>query len=204
MDKNQQLQDRRTRMEEKILGLSREELMIALKKRKGYEPEAEEIIVKEAKRRGLILSESDLDLPQFNPSSGRFTLFPVPESEASRNKILKSLMRSLMIPGVIPVYFGILKFTISKYPEGVGLIFLGLIWISMALIVMLKSERRLLFPMFLLLLLSIVYGGRIMLAYSHLKWADIFIPVVLYLFAFYALYYANSLLKGRQGETLKK
>jgi hypothetical protein len=204
MDKNQQLQDRKSRMEERLLGLSRDELMTALKKRKGYEPEAEEIIVREALRRGLIQSENDLDLPEFSPQSGRFTFFPVPESEVSRNRILKSLMRSLMIPGVIPIYFGILKFAIPKYPEGIGLICAGLIWISMALIVMLKSERRLLFPMFLLLLLSMVYGGRIMIAYSHLRWPDIFIPVVLYLFAFYSMYYAYSLLKGRPREFQKE
>jgi hypothetical protein len=113
-------------------------------------------------------------------------------------------MRSLMIPGLIPVYFGILKFAIPKYQEGIALIFAGAIWILMALIIMLKSERRLLFPMFLLLLLSMVYGGRIMLAYSHLRWTDIFIPVVLYLFALYSLYYAYILLKGKQGEPPKE
>lgn len=201
MDKNQQHQDRKSRMEERILGLSRDELTSALKKRKGYEPVAEEIIVREAIRRGLIESVSDLDLPEFNPPSARFTLFPVPESEVSRNKIIRSLMRSLMIPGLIPIYFGFLKFAIPKYLEGAGLISAGAIWIMMALIVMLKSERRLLFPMFLLLILSIVYAGRIMLAYSYLRWTDIFIPVVMYLFAFYSLYYSNSLLKTRKGES---
>jgi hypothetical protein len=200
MDKNHQPQDRETRMKERILGLSRDELKLALIKRKGYEPEAEEIIVKEAMRRGLIQSEKDLELPEFNPRPGRFTLFPVPESEILGKKIINSLMRSLMIPGVIPVYFGILKFGIQKYPEGAGLICSGLIWILMALVVMMKSERRMLFPMFLLLLLSMVYGGRIMLAYSHLRWTDIFVPVVLYLFALYALFYTNFLLKGRQSE----
>jgi hypothetical protein len=204
MDKNQQPQDRKVRMEERILGLSRDELMIALKKRKGYEPEAEVIIVKEAIRRGLIHSENDLDLPEFNPRPGRFTLFPVPESEILRKKIINSMMRSLMIPGVMPIYFGIMKFGIPKYPEGAGLICSGLIWILMALVVMLKSERRLLFPMFLLLLLSMVYGGRIMLAYSYLRWTDIFIPAVLYLFAFYSLFYTNSLLRGKQRETPKE
>jgi hypothetical protein len=201
MDKNQQPQDRKGRMEESILGLSRDELMIALKKRKGYEPEAEGIITREAIRRGLIQSKNDLELPEFNPRPRRFTLFPVPESDVSRNRILKSLMRSLMIPGVIPIYFGILKFAIPKYPEGIGLICAGAVWILMALIVMQKSERRLLFPMFLLLILSMLYGGRIMLAYSYLRWTDIFIPAVLCLFAFYSLFYANSLLRGKQTET---
>jgi hypothetical protein len=204
MDKNQQTPDRKTRIEEKILGLSRDELMLALKKRKGYEPEAEEIIVKEALRRGMIQSENDLELPEYNLPKRHFTFFPVPESEVSRKKIISSLMRSLMIPGVIPIYFGILKFGIPKYPEGTALIFSGLIWISMALVVMLKSERRLLFPMFLLVLLSLVYGGRIMLAYSHLRWSDIFIPVVLYFFTFYALFYVHYLIRGKQGERPKE
>lgn len=183
------------KMEERILGLSREELLEALKNRKEYKPEAAEIIVRESFRRGLIGSEDDLNSPQFNAAPRRFTIFPCPESEHSRGKIVKSLMRSAMIAGVIPVYYGLLKFSIPKIAEGGILVSVGAIWILMALVIMLKEERKLVFPMFFLLILSSLYAGRIMLAYQHLRWTDIFIPGILFLYLVYCLTYTFVLLK---------
>jgi hypothetical protein len=178
--------------------------MIALKKRKGYEPDAEQIIIREAIRRGLIHSGEDLNSPEFNPPSVRFTIFPNPESEISRGKIIKSLMRSVMIPGVIPVYYGILKFAIPKYLEGAALISVGIFWILMALLVTMKSERRLIFPMLFFLILSMVYAGRIIFAHNHLRWTDILVPVVLYIFALYSLIYSYILTGDKKAETKKE
>jgi uncharacterized membrane protein len=198
MSKSNKREESQLSVEERILDLSREELLTALKKRKGYNPEAEDIIIRESIRRRLITSEEELGNPEFNPPVSRYSFFPDPESEASRNKILMSLMRSLMIPGVIPVYFGILKFGVPKYLEGTAMIISGVIWILMALLVMLKREKRALFPMLFLLVLSAIYAGRILLAYEFLKWTDIFIPVVLYLFAVYGMIYSFILLKNTE------
>jgi len=197
MSKSNKREESQLSMEERILDLSREELLTALKNRKGYVPEAESIIIKESVRRGLIGSEEDLTRPEFNSTAHRFSFFPYPESEATRTRIVRSLMRSLMIPGVIPLYFGVLKFGIPKVVEGTALVSAGLIWIGMALLVMLKQEKRVLMPMFFLLLLSALYAGRIMMFYASLRWTDVFIPAVLYLFAFYALVYSRILLKGK-------
>jgi hypothetical protein len=188
-------------LESRITGLSGDELLTALINRKEYTSEAAEIIVKESLRRGVIHNEDDLLSPQFNPSPRKFSFFPFPETEFSRDKILKSLMRSVMLPGVIPVYFGVMKFSFPKYTEGVILISVGAVWVIMALIVMLKSERRLIIPMAFLLLLSALYAGRIMLAYQHLRWTDIFIPVLLYIFITYCLIYTFILLRKARRET---
>jgi hypothetical protein len=194
------MKNERKDIESGILGLSKEELLTALKNRKGYEPEATEVIIREAIRRGLIDSEDDLLSPEFNPVPARFTFFPCPGSEMARNRIIKSLMRSLMIPGIIPVYFGIMKFGIPKYIEGAALVSLGAIWITMALFIMLRYERKLIYPMTLLLILSMIYAGRILLAHQYPTWTDIFIPVVLYLFAIYSLIYAFILLTVKKQE----
>jgi hypothetical protein len=198
MSKNGRKEETRHSVEEHILDLPREELLTALKNRKGYEPEAEKIIVRESLRRGLIGSEEDLAMPEFNASVRRFSLFPYPDTEATRIRIIRSLMRSLMIPGVIPVYFGILKFGIPKVAEGAALVSAGVIWIGLALLGMLKNERRALWPMFFLLVLSALYSGRLLLAYANLDWVTVFIPIVLYLFAIYALIYSYVLMKGKK------
>jgi len=198
MSKSNKKNEVRRSVEEQILDMTRDELFTALKNRKGYEPEAERFIVAESFRRGLISSEEDLSHPEFNAAPRRFSFFPYPESEAARNRIIKSLMRTMMIPGVIPVYFGIQKFGIPKVVEGSALVGAGVIWIGLALLVMLKNERRALLPLFFLLLLSALYAGRLMMAYATLGWTDIFIPAVLYLFAFYALIYSGVLLKRKK------
>ncbi|HNX79480.1 MAG TPA: hypothetical protein PKJ24_06340 [Prolixibacteraceae bacterium] len=198
MSKNNRKIETRPTVEQQILDLTRDELLLALKNRKGYEQEAGKIIVAESLRRGLISSEEDLLRPEFNAVGPKFSFFPYPESEDTRNRIIKSLMRTMMIPGIIPVYFGIQKFGIPKIAEGSALIGSGVIWIGLALLVMLKNERRALLPLFFLLLLSALYAGRLLMAYAALKWTDIFIPVVLYMFAIYVLIYSYVLLRGKK------
>ncbi len=189
-------QEARHRMVNRINGLSDSDLKIALKKRALYQPEAVDLLILEAKSRGIIHNDEDLQSPEFNAPATGFTLFPCPDSAYMRDKIVRSLMRSVMIAAIIPVYFGITKFEVNKYIEGSALISLGVIWVAMAWFVMERRVRKLIVPMGALALLSILYAGRIMMAYQHLSWTDIFIPVVLYLFTFYALYYTWSLLKG--------
>jgi hypothetical protein len=190
-------QDSHHRAANRINGLSNGELITVLKKRKGYQPEAAELAIQEAIRRGIIHSEQDLVSPEFDLPATKFTLFPNPDSEFVRDKIVRSLMRSLMIVAIIPVYFGVMKYEVSKYVEGTGLISLGVIWVAIAWFIMTKSERRLILPMVLLAVMSMIYAGRILFAYQYLRWTDIFFPVVLYFFIFYALFYARSLLRNR-------
>lgn len=197
MKKKNNAQDSTRPMVDRIQGLSNPELITVLKKRALYQPEAAGMAIQEAIRRGIIHSEEDLHSPEFETSVSRFSIFPYSDSEQIREKIVKSLMRSVMIAAIIPVYFGVMKFLIPKYIEGTCLISTGVIWVAMAWFIMERSERKLILPMIILTVLSIIYTGRIMLAYSHLKWSDYFITIVLYLFIFYALSYTYTLLKNR-------
>jgi hypothetical protein len=104
-------------------------------------------------------------------------------------------MRSLMIVALIPAYFGVMKFGVSKYAEGAGLISLGVIWVAIAWFIMNRAERRLIYPMLLLTFLSMIYAGRICFAYQYLSWTDILFPIILFLFIVYALFYSYTLLR---------
>lgn len=186
----------REKMISHIRKLSDSELKTALKKRKLYQPEAAVMLVEEALLRGVIRSEQDLTLPEFETPPSKFTLFPVPDSVIAREKILKSLMRSIMLAAIIPVYQGIMKLTLDKYAEGIGLISLGMLWIALAWFIMEKKEQKLITPMVVLALLSVFYAGRILYYAGHLNWTDILIPVILWIFIFYALLYTRILFRS--------
>jgi hypothetical protein len=189
-------EDSREKMISHIRKLSDSELQTALKKRKLYQPEAAEQLVKEALLRGVIRNEQDLLLPEFEAPASKFSLFPVPDSLVTREKTIKSLMRTLMIAGIMPVYHGITKLTLDKYTEGIGLISLGVFWFALAWFIMEKKETKLITPMIILTLLSIVYAGRIMFYIGQLNWIDVLVPAVLWIFIFYALTFTRILLRG--------
>jgi hypothetical protein len=170
------------------------ELVDALKKRKLYQPEAAALLVRMAILRGIIRTEEDLDSPEFTDSGSGFTLFPCSENEVSRDKLFRSLIRSLMVAGVIPIAFGIFKFTLQKYVEGAGMISLGIIWMAAAWFIMEKREMKLLYPMLALVLLSLMYVIRILMLFDTLRWSDIMVTSVLYLALFYLIFYTRSIL----------
>ncbi len=182
-------------MRSKIRALSREELVKVLKKRKQYQPEAAEEAVREALRRGIIRGEEELASPEYDEPFRKLTLFPCPGNEEGRIRQLRSLLRGLMIPGLIPIIYGVTKFLIPKYAEGAGLISLGVIWIAMTWFVMERKEKRLILPLFLLALLSMVYAGRLLSFFKYLKVIDVLVPLVLYALIFYFLFYVLSLLR---------
>lgn len=186
-------------MGSKIRSLSRDELVTVLKKRKHYQKEAADEAVREALRRGIIRSEEELESPEFEDPESRFTLFPCPENSDGRNRLFRSLLRGLMLAGLIPVIYGVSKFVIPKYAEGAGLISLGVIWIGMAWFIMERQEKRLILPMFLLIFMSMAYAVRLLFFFEYLKVIDLLVPIVLFVLIFYFLFYVRSLLRTSRG-----
>jgi hypothetical protein len=174
------------------------ELTEVLKKRSQYQEIAADCAIREALKRGLILSEAELNHPGFRQVPARFTFFPSPYRAETRQRLLRSLCRSLMIAGVIPAFYGILKMTNLKYAEGTALVSIGIVWIGMSWFLMERNDRRWVFPMFFLILVSIPYVARMMVWYASLKWTDFFIPSVLYVLIIYSLLYVHALLKKQQ------
>ena len=60
-----------------ILNNSDEEILVILKKRKQYQPEAAKLAIQEAIKRGLINSEQDLFSEKFQEQSSKSFLFPI-------------------------------------------------------------------------------------------------------------------------------
>lgn len=182
-------------MVSKIRALSHEELVKTLKMRKHYQSEAAEEAVREALRRGIIRREEDLASPEFDEPVRKFSLFPCPEDAHGQGRLFRSLLRGLMVAGLIPLIYGVTKFLIPKYAEGAGLISLGVIWIAMAWFIMERREIRMLLPMFILTLMSMAYVGRLLFFFQFLKWIDVLVPAVLFALIFFFLFYVRSLLR---------
>lgn len=181
-------------LEERIRGLSHSELVMLLRKRKHYRPEAVAEAVAEAMRRGIITREEDLLQPAFDEPLKEQTFFPAPDHREGRIRLLKSLLRGIMLAGLIPVIYGIMKFTLQKYVEGTGLVCLGVLWIGLTWWIQEKHDKRALIPLSLLLLFSLVYAIRILLFFSEPGWTDFLFPLVLFGLLSYFLLYVRSLL----------
>ncbi len=108
------------------------EILNILKKRNHYQPEAARLVISEALKRGLINSEDDLLEKEFRTKPLKKTLFPQIEDKQQKKKISRSITRGLLITGVIPVIFGILKLNEGAQVEGSFVTIGGVLWIIFA------------------------------------------------------------------------
>lgn len=186
--------DYREQLEKRFREMNDTDLREVLKKRKQYRQVAENLAIKEAIRRGIIQSENDLESPGFTDPGSRFSWFPSPDNPGSRNKLLRSLVRSLMIAGIIPVIMGIMKISLQKYAEGSGLAGLGLIWWALGWLLIKRRDKKIVWIMLSMALLSLLYVARLMNAYESLAWMDYLVFFAVYGVIFYSLLFILSIL----------
>jgi len=172
---------------------SDEEILKILIKRKQYQPEAADLAVQEAIRRRLINSEQDLFEEEFQETPASFQLFPFIEKKEIRIKIRKSIARALLIVGVIPFVWGVLKITESNLFEGILLILLGGIWIFAAGQIMSGVVSKMVGLLFVMLFASVAYIVKLFLGMKGLSVMDFAVPVILVLFITYGLLFIKRL-----------
>lgn len=170
-----------------------DEIIGILKKRKHYRKEAAKQAIAEAIKRGLINSEQDLLAEEYKVEPLKFSLIPTIENETARAKIQKSLSRSLMILGIVPVIWGIIKIIYDFVLEGSVLIILGIIWsyISFRLI----NNIRILYINLLFILLGSAVA-YIWLDFSKRKghpFMDMIVAAIVFGFVVYALLFLRKL-----------
>lgn len=195
-------QDFWERLALKMSEYSDEEIISILRKHKLYEPEAQKIAIAEAIRRGIIHSEQDLFSENFKTEPSRFTLFPHPEKKETILRIVKSISRALLLAGVIPIIFGVLKFQVFKYAEGSALVFTGLIWITSAWLIFSRQEKKFLSLLLVIALLSAVYVARILFLLKGLRVMDYVVPSILFVVVIYCLFYLRALIRKLPGREL--
>ncbi|MCK5731110.1 MAG: hypothetical protein KAH68_08545 [Draconibacterium sp.] len=176
-----------------IPNYSDEEILVILRKRKQYQPEAAELAISEAIKRGLINSEQDLFSEKFQENKSESFLFPIINDSNNRNKIRKSISRLLLVIGAIPVVWGALEIGKSNLIEGVLLILLGSIWIYASAQLMRSLQIKMLNILFVMLFASAVYIIKLLSELKGLAIMDYFIPVVFISLISYGLLFVRRL-----------
>lgn len=111
-----------------IPGYSDEEIIQILKRRTYYIPEAANLAIEEAIKRGIIHSEQDLFADEYNVEELSFAWFPRIHDLFTRAKVRRSIARNLVVAGVVPLVFGMVEMNRGEHLEGSLILVFGLIW----------------------------------------------------------------------------
>lgn len=170
-----------------------EQILEILKKREHYRPEAVDVAVREAIDRKLIHSEQDLFSPEFSPEPLKPKLIPDIHREKNRIRIRKSLGRSLLIAGVLPLIFGFVRYNAGQLFEGIGILVFGLTWMFLSAQIIRKGSKSVIHLLLGITFASLIYVGYLFAGSKSVIFMDVFITGVLYLLVFYGLFFARKL-----------
>lgn len=172
-----------------------EQILEILKKREHYQPEAVDVAVKEAISRKLIHSEQDLFSPEFSPEPLKRKLIPEIHREKNKNRIRKSLGRSLLIAGVLPLIFGFVRYNSGQLFEGIGILVFGLTWMFLSAQIIRKGSKSVIHLLLGIAFASLIYVGYLFADSKSVIFMDAFIIAVLYLLVFYGLFFVRKLVE---------
>jgi hypothetical protein len=170
-----------------------EELVKILKRRQHYQQEAARQAMLEAIRRGLINTEADLQDSKFSESPVKFSLFPKIETQHIRNKLWRSISRSLIITGAIPLVWAAVNRHNIDATGIVTLVVYGLIWIFLSFRLMQTRNIKLAYGLLILLVPGLVYYSRLIWNKSNPTLTELLIPLVLVGFIVYGIGYLRKL-----------
>lgn len=176
-----------------IPGYSDDKILDILKKRKFYQPEAAQLAVEEAIKRGLIHSEQDLFAEDFKEKTLETSIFPRIEDKNTARKIRRSISRMLMVAGLIPIIFGIMKISGTITPQNGAMVLLGVLWIYLSVEIFRKMNKNYVTILFFLLSASALYITGIFITSENLVFMDIFAAVMFYLLFGYGLLFLRRL-----------
>lgn len=170
-----------------IQELEDEQLIDILRKRKLYQDEAASAAIREAIKRDIISSEEDLFAPEFRHESLMPRLFPLIESPKNRNRIRRSISRGLLLTGLLPTIWGMVRLNAGFRAEGLLLISYGVVWMSISAFLIRKYSVNAVWFLFAFLALSVIYVVHRLIQIPQLVIMDVFVIVVLYSLAVYGL-----------------
>ncbi len=170
-----------------IQELEDEQLKEVLKKRKLYQEEAAKAAVEEAIKREIIASEEDLHSYEYKHEPLKPRLFPLIENTTHRNRIRRSIGRGLLLAGLLPVIWGMVRLNAGVPAEGMVLIVFGLIWMGFSAWIIRQFSYTPIKSLFFMVVLSLVYVIRQLIIIPQIVFMDLFVIVVLYSLAVYGL-----------------
>jgi len=193
MNEKPKQEENNSHLKELINKQTDDEILDILKKRKYYQSEAVDIAVEEALERKLIHSEQDLVTSEFRAEPLKRSLFPTIENEKNRKKIRKSLGRSLLLAGLLPLIFGFKQFNTGNTAEGIGLFVFALIWSRLSAQIMRQGRKRNVDALLALSILSLGYVGIYLQSTVQFLYFDHFVVIAFFLLVLYGLFFIRRL-----------
>lgn len=172
---------------------SDDELVKVLKKRKHYQPEAARHAVEEAVSRGIINSEQDLYSEKFTEISPKTKLFPEIENPVARKKVRRSISRSLLLVGVIPLVWCLARWNVNTLPVSMMVLSYSLLWIGLSAGLSITKNVRFAYGLLFLLVPGLIFLVRMMLQNRFLLAYEIVVPVMLTFLILYGVGYLHKL-----------
>ena len=169
--------------------LNDEQLKEVLKKRNLYQPEAAQAAIKEAIKRGLIYSEEDLVNTEYRAKPMKKKLFPEIENIKIRVKIRKSLARGLLLSGILPLIYGVVRMNAGSANEGALVLLFGVVWMGISAWLIRQYSKTAISILFGLAGLSAIYTIILLVSQPRFVFMDKFIVATLYLLIAYGLAY---------------
>lgn len=105
-----------------------EKLIEILKKRDYYRREAVKLAIEEAIKRGIIFSEQDLFAEEYKVKKLNLSILPEITKSENKQAIRKSIARSLVLVGIIPLVLGLSPLKTQPFTECAHLIIFALLW----------------------------------------------------------------------------
>jgi hypothetical protein len=166
-----------------------EELIKALRQRTYYIPEAAQLAIDEAIKRGIINSEQDLLQEEYRVKDLNFSWFPEPINDRNRKQIRISLGRSLVLCGIFPLIYGFIKLNAGYQFEGSLILGFGLIWISLSSQLLRAFHKSLITVLLIANIIGAAYIFMRLLSFNHSPFMDFFVAIVLFSLITYGLIY---------------
>ena len=180
---------------EKIIGsYSDDELRKVLKKRKLYRKEAADFAIQEAIRREIIYSEQDLFASEFKHETEKFSLFPAIENQKAKNKYIRSITRSFIVIGVIPLLLGGIRIFGSMGTEPILMFIWGATWSIVSFRLYQSVNIKLVYLLMFLLVLVSGYMVKVFAMQKSIYTMDILVTVLAVGFIWYLTGFLKKLL----------
>lgn len=172
---------------------SDEQLIEILKQRDYYQPEAAQMAIDEAIKREIIYSEQDLFSDEYKVEELETSLFPNIKKTRNKDRIRRSLARSFVLLGILPLVFSFIQTNKGSQIEGGMLFIVGALWIFCSAHLIKQFQFVLIHTLGLLSILGLVYiYAKLLLAHVAVFF-DFFLPGILFALLIYALAFLKKI-----------
>jgi hypothetical protein len=180
--------------EYKLQKVSNDEIISILRYREHFQPNAVKAAVKEALHRGIIRSVDELDNDEFRPQQlPPKSLFPLANTLQQNTMLLRSLCRIFYGFGLIPIIYGILRFSEIGYLAAIIAFVSGAFILFISFQLNKTSKQLYAYVMLALNVPTVAFSVYFLAQRGAPTIMDIFATAIIVLIILYTTIYANKI-----------